>query len=410
MSISSTVRVYILLMVAAASLSAQQPVSPIQNPHPVFNNAVGLACAGCSLYSYAAGSTTPQATFTDSTGATQNTNPLILGADGGPLTPSGTSGAIWMGQLAYKFVLIDLLNNTVFTVDDINANGAGGLFPCGPSGAIQIANSAVTGFSCDPTITINTSAHSINVGTLPTAHVSIGSLGTPTSWVFDTTTPATALASLGGALTNAGTLNQLAYYASAGTALSGTSSIPSAITATTQSPGDNSTKIATTAYVALPGAINPTGVQIATGVSMTGNQGTGAAVQHSTGSTSSGHGVNFDANGNTIDSGCAAGVGTPSQLSGSRVLGTVYQNTTLCGLKVSGYATITSGSGDSTVTCKVGVSSTPGITDFATTITGTTTGEPVGFWCLVPPSYYYEVTFTNIISTTPGSWVETPIE
>ena len=35
------------------------------------------------LYSYVAGSTTPAPTYTDSTGVTANTNPIVLNARGG---------------------------------------------------------------------------------------------------------------------------------------------------------------------------------------------------------------------------------------------------------------------------------------------------------------------------------------
>lgn len=58
---------------------------------------------------------------------------------------------------------------------------------------------------------------------------------------------------------NSGTSGQIAYYAGTGTAVSGTNALPSATTATTQSAGDNSTKVATTAYVdTSPGSSNIT--------------------------------------------------------------------------------------------------------------------------------------------------------
>lgn len=59
---------------------------------------------------------------------------------------------------------------------------------------------------------------------------------------------------------NAGTANQLAYFATSTNAVSGTSAIPNGITATTQSTGDNTTKVATDAFVlanaALVGSAN----------------------------------------------------------------------------------------------------------------------------------------------------------
>ncbi|NIE67480.1 hypothetical protein [Burkholderia sp. Ax-1719] len=73
--------------------------------------------AGGQLYTYEAGTTTPQATYTDSTGVTANPNPVVLNARG--------EASVWLtyGQ-AYKFVLTDAFGNTIWTQDQIG--GAGG--------------------------------------------------------------------------------------------------------------------------------------------------------------------------------------------------------------------------------------------------------------------------------------------
>jgi hypothetical protein len=187
----------ILALLCALPMAAQVPVTPITQPHMTFLTAAGLPCAGCSLFTYVAGSTTPLATYVDSAGVSVNTNPIVLGADGGPATPSGSTGGIWLANSAYKLVLKSSAGATIWTADNIKGGGGlGGV--CGGVGAIQIANSGVNGLTCDPSITINTTQHTLNVGTLPTNHVTIGALGTPTLWTFDTTSPATALASLGG--------------------------------------------------------------------------------------------------------------------------------------------------------------------------------------------------------------------
>ena len=59
----------------------------------------GIPAVGAKLFTYAAGSTSKQATYTDSTGTVANSNPIILNARGEP-------PAIWLasGQ-TYKFVL-----------------------------------------------------------------------------------------------------------------------------------------------------------------------------------------------------------------------------------------------------------------------------------------------------------------
>lgn len=55
------------------------------------------------VYTYAAGTTTPQATYTDSTGTVAAPNPIQLNAAG---RPTSGSGAIW-GEGAYKFIIKD---------------------------------------------------------------------------------------------------------------------------------------------------------------------------------------------------------------------------------------------------------------------------------------------------------------
>lgn len=308
-------KLVILLGIFAICQAVNSQVVPIINPHVTFVDASGAPCAGCSLYSYVAGTTTPQATYVDSGGVTQNPNPIVLDASGGPQTPSGSTGGIWFGRLSYKLVLKSATGATIWTADNITASS---VLPCGPANTIQISNAALNGLNCDSSITINTVNHTLNVGTLTPAHVTIGALGTATSWTFDTTSPATAAASLGltgtvsdGAGTT--TANQLALSTTTAHQLQYATAIPNGTTATTQTAGDNSTKVATTAYVAAPGAIGPTSLAVNGGTAITGNQGNGTLVQHSTGAVTSGNCAKFDANGNVIDAGALCGGPTTSK-------------------------------------------------------------------------------------------------
>jgi len=67
----------------------------------------GNPLAGGKLYTYVAGTvSTPKATFTDESGATPATNPIILDSAG--------RATVWING-AYKFVLKDALDNTIFT-------------------------------------------------------------------------------------------------------------------------------------------------------------------------------------------------------------------------------------------------------------------------------------------------------
>jgi hypothetical protein len=66
------------------------------------------------LYTYLAGTTTPQATYTTADADTQNANPIILGVDGRP------PYEIWFVQgVRYKFLLTDSLDNPIQTYDDL---------------------------------------------------------------------------------------------------------------------------------------------------------------------------------------------------------------------------------------------------------------------------------------------------
>lgn len=82
---------------------------------PVFRafDANGNPLAGGKLYTYAAGTTTPLATYTDATGGTPNTNPVELDANG--------EANVWLGSAAYKFVLQDATGAVLWTADGIKS-------------------------------------------------------------------------------------------------------------------------------------------------------------------------------------------------------------------------------------------------------------------------------------------------
>lgn len=82
-----------------------------------FFTANGEPLVGGKLYTYAAGTTTPQPTYTDSSGATVNSNPVILNARG--------EANVWLGGLSYKFKLTDANDVELWTVDYISAPTSG---------------------------------------------------------------------------------------------------------------------------------------------------------------------------------------------------------------------------------------------------------------------------------------------
>ena len=80
-------------------------------PKLQFFDANGVPLAGGKLYSYAAGTTTPLATYTSSAETTFNTNPIILNSRG--------EAEVWLGSPLYKFKLTTAADVEIWTVDNI---------------------------------------------------------------------------------------------------------------------------------------------------------------------------------------------------------------------------------------------------------------------------------------------------
>jgi hypothetical protein len=89
-------------------------LSPFAGVGAQFFDNNGNILSGGKLFTYTAGTTTQQATYTDSSGATPNTNPIILNAAG------RTAQAIWLTEgVSYKFVLMTANNVVIGTYDDV---------------------------------------------------------------------------------------------------------------------------------------------------------------------------------------------------------------------------------------------------------------------------------------------------
>lgn len=73
----------------------------------------GDPLSGGKLYTYVAGTTTPQATYTDETGTVTNTNPVILDSRG--------EANVWFGPGTYKLKLATAADVEVWSVDDIGS-------------------------------------------------------------------------------------------------------------------------------------------------------------------------------------------------------------------------------------------------------------------------------------------------
>ena len=82
-----------------------------------FDNS-GNMLSGGKIYTYEAGTTTPLATYTSSTGITAHTNPISLDAAG--RVPAG--GEIWVALQLYKFILKTSADVTIATYDNVGSN------------------------------------------------------------------------------------------------------------------------------------------------------------------------------------------------------------------------------------------------------------------------------------------------
>jgi hypothetical protein len=90
-------------------------LSPVGGVAAQFFDNNGNPLSGGKLFSYAAGTTTPAATYTSSLGVTAHTNPIVL--DSGGRVPGGE---IWLTDgVIYKFVLQTSTNVLIATYDNI---------------------------------------------------------------------------------------------------------------------------------------------------------------------------------------------------------------------------------------------------------------------------------------------------
>lgn len=95
-------------------------ISPVGGAGAQFFDNNGVPLSGGKLYTYAAGTTTPQTTYTSSSGAVAHSNPIVLDAAG--RVPG--SSEIWLSSgVSYKFVLKTSTDVLLATWDNVSANG-----------------------------------------------------------------------------------------------------------------------------------------------------------------------------------------------------------------------------------------------------------------------------------------------
>lgn len=95
-----------------------------------FDNSAGLPLVGGKLFTFDAGTNTPRPTFADAAGLIPNVNPVILDARGEALL-------FWAG--AYKVILKDAADVTIWTVDNVSGVDATQLLSIAGAGLIGFA-------------------------------------------------------------------------------------------------------------------------------------------------------------------------------------------------------------------------------------------------------------------------------
>ncbi len=92
----------------------------LPNVFQTWQDSNGSPLNGGKLYSYAAGTVTPQATYTDEGAGTANANPVVLNSAG--------QASVWLRtDLSYKLVMKDSLNNVLWTSDHVNIVNPGSI-------------------------------------------------------------------------------------------------------------------------------------------------------------------------------------------------------------------------------------------------------------------------------------------
>lgn len=89
-------------------------LSPVGGAAAQFFTNSGVILSGGKLYSFAAGTTSPQVTYTSSSGTVAHTNPIILDSAG-----RVPGGEIWINEPPYKFILNTSTDVLIATYDNI---------------------------------------------------------------------------------------------------------------------------------------------------------------------------------------------------------------------------------------------------------------------------------------------------
>lgn len=217
-----------------------------------FNNA-GVVLSGGLIYTYLAGTTTPVPTYTDSTAATPNANPIVIGSNG------RLANEVWLANgVAVKFVLTDANTNILQTQDFVPGINSTNLIlsewvPGLTATYISASSFSVVGNNVATYQVNRRIQYSVTGGTFY-GTISASSYGggiTTVTFSADSTGMDSSLSAVNYGFMSAVNNSIPSIFASTVSANVWTSTqnfTGSTITVPTQAPGDNSTKAASTEF------------------------------------------------------------------------------------------------------------------------------------------------------------------
>lgn len=144
-------------------------------PYAEFQDDNGNPLNGGKVYTYLAGTLTPQATYTDQGGLTANANPVVLDSSG--------RASIWLdNSVSYKFVVKTSADVTIRTVDNVTPfNSSTGLAVLGNIAANTIVGNN-TGSSTTPlALTVTQAKTMLGIGKPTIQNFTSSGTYTPTS-------------------------------------------------------------------------------------------------------------------------------------------------------------------------------------------------------------------------------------
>lgn len=194
--------------------------SLIPSPVMQFTDATGAPLVGGKVYTYAAGTTTPLASYTSYAATSSNTNPVILDSRG--------EAAIWFGNATYKVILKDSTDTLIWTSDNISAVVSMAYVAPGTANNLLQSNGSAWASVAPSTVTVGNA-------TLAAGVPLSGVTGTGTGVTTFLTTPSSA--NLAAALTDE-TGTGLAVFATSPTITTATLNSPTMVTPALGTPAN----------------------------------------------------------------------------------------------------------------------------------------------------------------------------